>query len=217
MARIRVEGGLGNRLQALLSCRSVFGELEVVWDPTDDVSHAVWSDVFESLKGVTDATGFVENGSWWSVHPDAKPGWEKQYAELMPTTEVMARIFQYKPAREYLAVHIRRTDYVGNVAAHNNMFPPLEHYLDWADNWPGLLIYLATDNGETQRKMMRDPRVLVGATLGGVEEQHYQVRTRQGTAQDAVADMFVCARAKHFLGSPGSSFTETIKRLRDCR
>jgi hypothetical protein len=214
--RLRPLGGLGNRLQAILSYRAVHGKLDVFWAPSDEVSYASWDRVFAPLDDVR----FVEDSSVdvedWAVCQGAPVGWERAYGELIPAMRVLDKLYAPQCVADYLAVHIRRTDYVHNKGAHGGHIVPLVAYHNWALQWPSLSVYLATDNGETQRGL----RALIGhdrvlfQQLDGAEEQGEFDRKRQGTLADAVVDIWRCRGAKAFMGSPGSSFTATIERLR---
>jgi hypothetical protein len=213
--RLNCLGGLCNRLRALLSYRALHGSIEAIWTPEDMVSHAAFLDVFEPLHGVT----FVDaNGGWdvqaWAPAPDAPKGWELGYAELKPVADVRRRIGWGMP---YDAVHIRRTDYLPNMASLGQDVEPINAFLEWASM--SSLLYVATDNGTTQRAVkearQRDGlRTFWATSLDGSDEQGLVDHRRNGTLADAVVDLYMCVDGNKFMGSTGSSFSDTINILR---
>lgn len=217
-------GGLCNRLQAILSYRSAYGPIEVLWERDTPVSHAHFLDVLEPIDGVK----FVERAdtlpeeSWvaedWAICKDAKNGWAAAYQQHLMPTEVWSR----KVARlttdldhRYIAVHARRTDHVPNAEGRGAHVPTDDEIVAWASQWP-LPCYIATDNGETQKRLLEalHPRGVIGKLLEGKEAVAFDDQRRNGELGDAVVDLFVCAMATQFTGTPESSFSETVGRLR---
>lgn len=217
--RLHAVGGLCNRLRAILSYRAVLGDLTVVWEPDEYVSHGRFRDVFLPIQGVD----FVDSG-WWmkedfAPHPDAPAGWEDAYRLLHPVDTVHLRMTQCVESRNsYLAVHIRRTDHVPDVSTHGGNMTPWSDFLEWAKQ-TAEPIYVATDNGVTQRNAYDawPLRFMCCTRLGGSEEQLLTDHSRNGTLADAVVDLFVCSQAREFKGSNASSFTDTIEILRRLR
>lgn len=214
---LHVVGGLANRLRAVLSHRALHGgKLSVVWQPDEYVSHARFLDVFGPLEGVE----FV-NGPWdledYAPAKGAPEGWERAYSELRPVADVQKKIDAIRDFFRggYLACHARKTDHIPN---RGGQVENDETFWSWASRWPRLDLYLATDNGETQRRFLACGRaVRIGCQLGGKELQDIVDHRRNGTLADAVVDLYTCAGATHFLGSRGSSFSDAIVTLRSLR
>ncbi len=218
--RLHCVGGLCNRLRALLSYRALYGAIEVMWYPDQAIAMASWSDVFEPLPGL-EIVPFVQNG-WdaedFAPSPTAPVGWEKSYLELRAKPAIQDRVARIVSGlgSDFCAMHLRRTDHLQNFAGHQGRIESDSAYAAWA-NPLGLPVYLATDNGQTQRRM-RDLLTVpmhIARTLGG--EVTAMDATRNGTLADAVVDLFVCGKSQHFKGSVSSSFSDTIEILRRLR
>jgi hypothetical protein len=213
-------GGVSNRLRAILSYRSVHGHLSVVWDADEYVSHAEWADVFEPIPGVTFVTGRKWDREDYAPTAGALKGWEAAYVDLHPVESIRRHIasVQNSLSGHYLAAHIRRTDHVPDVLARGEKVKPLEDYVAWANQWPDRSLYIATDNGVTQRKMSElRRRSYFAEALPADSEEVRATHARYGTLAAAVTDMFVCAGARGFMGTEASSFTDTIQILRGLR
>jgi hypothetical protein len=212
--RLHAVGGLCNRLRAILSVWAS-GHVEVIWDEDEYVSGAHFLDVFRPIHGLD----FVSAAGGWDVEafapaPGAIPGWENAYRALTPADAIQERL-RRGPPRPYVACHIRRTDHVPNVDTHGGVIRPIEEYVRWAV-FSRRPLYLATDNRETQAKVRSMyPDTWIGCELPeSREEQGLTDHHRNGSLADAVTDLYNCAAAAEFLGSVGSSFTDTIETLR---
>ena len=118
----------------------------------------------------------------------------------------------------FMAMHVRRTDHLSNCIALGQPAEPLSAWTEWANHHPSIPCFIATDNLETQRTLMMvvsRPFIAADMPEGSVENRATQ--HRYGTLADAVVDMFVASRARWFLGSRNSSFTDTINILRGLR
>jgi hypothetical protein len=210
--RLHAIGGLCNRLQAILSYRAAHGgQLEVLWKPDLYVSHALFSDVFEPIPGVTFMTDGGHDKEDWGIDWSAPPDWRSSYALLTPKVPILP------PAGDYVAVHARRTDHIPNMNATGDHKTTDEELRTFVEKYPTLPIYLATDNGETQARWAKDPRVIAGRVLPGTEAQGLTDHHRNGTLDRAVQDLYLCAAAKHFMGTHNSTFTRTIEILRSLK
>lgn len=213
---LRVEGGLCNRIAAILGYRAKHGPLTVVWPLDDIVAHTPFLDVLQPLEGVT----FVHDGSHDAVdyaHPkDVPEDWDMAYRELKPLVPLPTLTMP----RPYDAVHIRRTDFHRMVDKYHGVrVPTTEEIRSWAH--PTRPIWLATDNAQTQHEW-RDRwagRCHIWRQIpSGTEEQDEHDRRRHTGLAHAVVDLFMCVGAERFLGSTlHSTFTHTIERLRFLR
>jgi hypothetical protein len=216
MRSLHAIGGMCNRLRAILSRLTMYGELEVCWRTDQIVSFGHFEEIFQPIEGLTfrpDSSCAEES---LHAHPDAAYGWEAIYTQLKPKDALLGRIARLKPDYDYSAVHIRRTD---NHHVLNTLGLPQTtdgEFIEWIKKAPGPL-YLATDNGVTQRRMLNacaliDKEVIVAETLlidTGSEDKRYT------SLDTAVVDLFMCGGSSYFMGSRfSSSFTNTINILR---
>jgi hypothetical protein len=211
-------GGLCNRLQAILSFRAVHGEVQVLWRRDPPVSNAHFLEVFVPIPGVEFVSCNAFDVEAFHVHKQAPEDWIRQYARLKPLPRLLDEIYEYGSAmhRCYAAMHIRRTDHTPLVIRDKQPVTSDIEFIRWAERQE-IPVYLATDNGQTQRRMQEAIpdvvfRALPGSSMAAIHDTH-----RNGTLSDAVVDLFVCAGAERFKGTHYSSFSETIERMRALR
>ena len=221
---VRALGGLGNRLRVILSrCRE--GDFQFVWPPDAEICFARFEDVFEPLDGVriTDSSEFglkpdiTTTDPLWRSGSWSKPAWQPLYKQLRPKPEISDRISTLlKHLGPFFdAMHVRRTDCIGQ-AERDGVYTPDSAFLDFAQSGSGLL-YLATDNGQTQRRFQSwiGSRLVVGAPIASDEERMPEgCGRRLTTLADAVVDLYVCTKAKRFMPSGSSSFSQTVVWMR---
>ena len=215
---VRAHGGLCNRLRVLLSYRAWRRELTVVWRPDAQCAGARWADVFEPLAGVQfleEDPERVDAFTCDNTH-EAPKGWEAAYRELRlrPAHEDKRRTMRV--AGPYAAIHARRTDARAHAELHG-CYTPDEHLLAWCRGHGGR-VYVATDNGTTQRLLCAALRTMgkqpvTCAPIAEHPEQDMWERRNTPLADSAI-DLFMCAGATAFEGSGDSSFTNTITMLR---
>lgn len=228
-------GGLCNRIQGILSHRAVHGPLRVYWPLNNPVAYGRWEDAFNPLDGVSFV--YLEKGQdapsnapeTFFVHHQAPPDWVLAHGDLKPVPDLRDRILkqcteldEWDIERDppsvrirYNAIHVRRTDFIPHDDGHHGHLEQEDEFVTWGKQWGGR-VYIATDNGETQRWMLEafNGQGRIGTELPGCREQEKGDDKRQGSIQDAVQDLFVCAGAERFKGTRGSSFSETIERMR---
>ena len=221
-SRVAVMGGLCNRIRSILSYRSQYGEIEVLWARSEGVCRSTWADVLEPLEGVTftdigdgpaqDYAGPCDVAPTCGLAPDAKPGWTTAYAELRPTLDVLLLVgacqsMIHCEAPTYQAIHARRTDHVDHSRRYGH-HTTNEELGDWMRPQAGPL-YLATDCLDTREWFASRFR-----TYGPrpVRVTGYDVRST--TLRQAVIDLWMCVGASAFRGSWFSSFSETIEAIR---
>jgi len=214
---IYAHGGLANRLRVILSFRSVYGPIDVLWKTDTQVSGARFVDVFEPLKNVRFVyTTETFDTSTCHPCPEAKPGWQNSYRELTLLPAHRATLASLTANRPYSAVHIRRTDHV-QLAKSYDKFTTDDQFVAWLRNAHSP-IYLATDNGSTQAQFLAEiaetgKQVIVHGRIREHAEQDKHDHRNTGLA-DAAIDLFACAGAAWFMGSGASSFSDTATMLR---
>lgn len=226
---ICAEHGLCNRLRAVLSYRLMAlaqgRELLVVWR-IDDACNGLFLDCFSPLPGVS----FVEVAPMWDpepelaneTHPDVGPSAEVDgYRLLVPTAAIKAEVARRVRglAPPYASVHIRRTDF-------STFFGPefavrgqttdgaFQDFLDH-ERRVGLNVFIATDCEETSQRFRARYDARLGAEPSAAHTFSHDA-LRQTSLHDAVVDLFMCASSECecFMGSRGSSFSDTVRHLR---
>jgi hypothetical protein len=216
--------GLCNRLRAVLSyrvaCHKHGRQLLVIWRP-DAPCPARFLDLFLPIPGVvfldSPPDGQPLDGVLRTMdyHSAVKGKAEEEahcYASLEPTPSLRARIEAQlaENGPRFRAIHVRRTDHVNNhlVPCHR-ADAEFEAFADGRDE--NVALYAATDNATSQRHYLE--------RYGDACKVHRRIQPtsalRQTALCDACVDIFTCAAATDgFLGSHGSSFSETIRRVR---
>jgi hypothetical protein len=205
-------GGLANRLRGIFSRYSP--GMKVVWTRTWDIAGAHFLDVFEPVDGIEfigHPGGHVDESCGASDSPE---NWHRHYALLQPIEPLRQRIEQAcEKLGDYVAMHVRRTDHV-KLAIVLGRYTKDEEFIAWAQTRPGK-VFIATDNLETRWIMIRalpERFACQGNMVRSAATQHYS--RRYNSLGDAVVDLFVCARAREFMGSAHSSFSELVVALR---
>ncbi len=217
--RLRAMGGLANRAQAILSYLHVYGELEVEWRE-DQAGPGHPRDVFQPIRGVT----WVEprepvfthhggpvklaDGTIADNHPhgEARSGWISLYHELRLLPE------HTLPETPYIAMHMRRTDFLPLARKMRCMRDDVAFYA-WASQQCAP-VFLATDNASTQHEMiarLHPQQVITLGDLGDVDEHD----VRNSDLSRSARDLFACVAADRFYGTPGSSYTRMIEIMRE--
>lgn len=213
-------GGLCNRLQAVLSYRSLHRPLIVEWsDLVQAGGHFL--DAFEPLEGVE----FRDGPNWPVTHhggqmtigevvadngwcPGAPKAWLNTYRDLKLRPHLRERLI--KPP--YSAIHVRRTDHIPFAMGMGKLTVDAE-FRAWCDYTPGP-IFIATDNGTTQREFVSylGERAIIQAPIPEHANQNLHDH-RNTDIGSAAVDLFICAGAEKFKGTPLSSFSRTIEHL----
>jgi hypothetical protein len=221
---ICVQEGLCNRIRAVLSYWSAHPNrpLIVAW-PANEFCDGPFLDFFQPLPGVQFAfepedlpSGMQlrQEHMVFEAHPDIK-GTDAEiamYAALKPLKGIAAEIERRKPsAATYVAAHIRRTDHwtAGITEEQQTSDASFESFFERHASTDAL--FLATDNADTQRRFARRFGSLCHKPIAT------RIDLRQTEVRDAVIELFVCADARVFAGSYGSSFSDTIAHLRSVR
>jgi hypothetical protein len=214
-------GGLCNRLQAIVSYRSVHADLKVVWQTDAVVSHQHFLDVFDPLHGVE----FVK-GSWtdedWDICKGAPSFWQNGYLDLRLREHLQIRVARAleQTGIPFTAMHVRRSDHMKHSADLGGMTPD-SAFTTWARLMPGR-VFLATDNRITRdnfRASLGDRVVSVAEFLRSPpsEDATFPERLRQTSLEDAAVDLFTCSFSRWFMGSNYSTFSMTADVLRGLR
>jgi hypothetical protein len=210
-------GGLNNRIRVILSylykANKEGKKLRVIWirdgECPDD-----YDNLFEPLdntKIITYRDDDIDFETW--QHENEEYIKEKYPKFLIPILTIRNTIDEYKQLlnNNYIACHIRRTDIVMHEGQPWYKPKTDDEYMDFIDSYDNKLkIYIATDNKDTQDVFIKKygDRLVIKKIVPSKE-------LRQTSIQDAVVDMYICVDAKYFLGSHGSSFSDSILYLRE--
>jgi hypothetical protein len=216
IVRVRAIGGLANRLRVALSYRGTYPRVEVVWVADGEIAGAHFRDVFrDTIDGLT----FVDEPRGDEVVttdplPHARSGWWELYRDLRlhdPWSRLYDELRAALP-KPFAAMHIRRTDMPGAGGEGESD----ADFVRWANEQPGH-VYLATDNGTTQKTMLarceRPERIVLAGKI--LEHADQDASNRRNTSLGwAAVDLFTCARSSAFKGCNASSFSHLVMRLR---
>ena len=216
-------GGLGNRLRMILSCYKYALSnnklLKVYWKVNNEVSFSKFTDVFKPIKGITFIYEY-NNEPVDYTSPDNcsvldKAGeFEYLYRYLQPNDNINGTIQNLinKTGKKYISMHIRRTDHIVMAENHNQYVSDTE-YIDFINNYPGYNIYLACDNRATQDKFINlyGNRIIINNRITDNNN------LRKTSLEDSVIDIFMCVYSQFFKSAGYSSFSDTIKILREVK
>lgn len=213
--------GLNNKLRVTLAYLYVanveYKKLRIIWIK-DDQCPENFDNLFQPINNIE----FIYTDIVPNDIIDYNVGWTtedrylkyKYFKHLKPIKIIQDKIDQTKKllGNNYIACHIRRTDIVTMkkyFGANFTMNGDDEYIKFINDLDKNLNIYIATDNQDTQQKFI---------DIYGDRITYKKIvksdKLRQTSVQDAVKDMYICAGAKYFMGSPWSSFTDSIEEIR---
>ena len=164
------------------------------------------------------ALGATSEAERWMSEREAN-----MYLQLVPVLAIRRVIAETKGRCDvdYAAVHVRRTDHValwGVSTPDAEFFAFLDRALPFLDTLqpatkPLSAVYVATDNAASQAAF--------GSRYGGAARirtlapiDAHATALRHTSVSDAVVDLFVCAGARVFKGTRGSSFSDVIWLMR---
>lgn len=206
-------GGLCNRLRVVLSwlrkAKSEGRKLYAYWS-IDVACNGLFSKYFKPINNLQ----MFE----WKPSPDRVVDYDGFYAcgpfdakDLQLQSGLQERVDEFKrQLGEYDAIHVRRTDLTSVAIRDGNYMDDSEFFaFIKASERP---IYLATDNLETQRlyreKFGQKIRIMYEIPASRVNVM------RQTPLEYAIMDLYMCAGARNFMGTAGSSFSEFIDIMR---
>jgi hypothetical protein len=210
-------GGLNNRIRVLLSyfykANIENKKLKVIWIKDGECPDE-YNNLFEPIEPIVIINIKEEDVDFetWTNDNDIYVT-EKYLKLLVPILSIRNTIDEYKERlnNNYIACHIRRTDIVMHEGQPWYKPKTDQEYMKFIDSHDNnLKIYIATDNKDTQDVFIKKygDRLVIKKIIPSNE-------LRQTSIQDAVVDMYICVDAKYFLGSSGSSFSDTILYMRE--
>lgn len=205
------KGGLGNRLRVIFSfwcfCQTKDLKLQIVWEK-DKYCSGLFSEYFLEIPDV-----IFKNSkeSFLSTSRRLKTISDDIYINSLKNLKLnnqMQNILNnyLDLLEEFDAVHIRRTDHV-KLAKKHQKFIELEKFEEFIKKSKN--IFLATDCNKTQEYLLK-------------KYNHINVfnkiidnkKLRKTSLKNSIIDMFICIKAKDFMGTPFSSFSDIIRYKR---
>ena len=216
---VKTQAGLCNRLYVLLSylklAQSLNKKLKIHWQP-DKFCNGFFLDYFKPIPDVvferTNPTNNIFGDGLFSTHPDYADlyalDWNKLIVNDILTQQIEKRIEQL--GANYIAVHISRTDAIRD-AIRKGLYTDDNQYIDFIKkNSKNHNLYIATDNTQTVIKFNQIFKSIVKCKSPNMNVN----QVRQTSLDDAIIDIFVCAKANKFMGTKCSSFSQVIECLR---
>ena len=215
MITIQPTGGLCNYLRVIFSyyeyTRKNNLELNIIWIETNKCP-GYFLDYFEPIPHVSFKKYIDKN-----VKIDYKgcyvmENFKPKYDKLKLKSHIEKIVFDKLDIlnKNYISVHIRRTDHI-ELAKEKNFYTNDEEFIDFLDKSDNNKnIYIATDNEITYNKFKKKYQNRIKFDYHKTVED----ALRQTSLQDAIIDIYMCVYSDDFKGSGWSSFSGLIKSLR---
>lgn len=117
--------------------------------------------------------------------------------------------------KNYNAIHVRTTrDFITYLKTINKKPTTFNRFDLFLEKNSENQCYISTDQVETQKYFTTKYNHVYFNSLLKEQNCDLDIQTRYSSIQDAVIDLFVCTKSKLFLGTPVSTFSDTIIQLR---
>jgi len=210
---IVTNGGLCNRLRTIFTYyRKASMEkkkLIVIWK-IDIACPGFFLDYFDPIDNIS---FFKDNSNNYSIDYNGVFGYpdftnNKLYSKLKLLSHIDEKVKTNIKLfnNNYISIHVRRTDFI--TSGRNIKYSFYEEFL----NKNNQIIYLATDNRDTQNYFINKYKDRI-KMINLIDSKNNQLRNT--TLENSIIDIYICVYSQNFLGTPGSSFSELIYRLRD--
>jgi len=208
-------GGLCNYLRVIFSYYRMAVEknekLVVIWRQTD-VCTGFFLDYFHPVEGIEFISHNINNykHDYRGCYPHANYAPDYTKLKVLEKIKSIILIKQQELEYNYIAVHIRRTDFIPS-AISRNVYVSDEDFCRFIDKNLIKNLYIATDNKETYDTFKSKYNSYIPFnyhnTLIGVR--------RHTSLEDSIIDLYMCVYALEFMGSKHSSFSDLINALRE--
>jgi hypothetical protein len=193
MLYIKPTGGLGNYLRVIFSwlakARHQNERLTVVWERTA-ACNGYYDELFEPVKDMTVVRWTTKSLNYEGCMSCGDYSLVKELVFKIPLAI----------ESEEAAIHIRGTDF------GSPQLEPFEKFIESID----APTFLATDDAMIQKHLLTK----YSSKLKVRETIRDNGALRLTSLKHAIIDMYTCVKAKRFLGTKNSSFTDIIMLLR---
>jgi len=195
----------------------------VLWQNSKDCP-GIYLDYYEPLPNVNFVTSIKPGvkidyiGNYW--HPDFNPylaDGKLGFYDKLKLKSYMENIVSdkiNKLGKNYISVHIRRTDHV-ILAKSKSKYTTDDDFIEFIDKHDSNSnIYIATDNLETYNKFKKLYPDRIKFDYHKEENKNVKKCERTTSLQDAIIDLHMCISSVEFKGSGFSSFSGLISCVR---
>jgi len=214
MIVIKTIAGLCNRLRAMFSyllfARKNNKKLKVAWSVGADCNGR-FQDYFYVPNDVILASrhfGNIDYNGCFHTHSDFGGVYLYNDLKLLPHMEEKINEKRQQLGK-YISVHIRRTDHI-NLAKEQKTYTEEQAYIEFINGYPEYNVYIATDNLETQQFFYN----LYKDRIKVIKHIESSTKLRQTSLEEAIIDLYLCIYSDKFMGTPYSSYTDTILSIR---
>lgn len=217
--------GFSNRLRVIMAFKTLQPKLnkkiKVYWDNKDCDN---FLDIFQPIHNIDFVTPQSKyNYIGYESYPDILKKYGMSYSynkeidvyknlKLLPKIQnIVDNFIRNNSLKDGISLHIRRTDH-SKLAKNKGKYTTDEDFYNFIELFPSNTpIFLATDNLNTQLQFLDKYRGRIY-----VYKMIYPTKNlRQTSLKDSVIDIFICSKIKNFKGSGYSSFSDTIKILKN--
>lgn len=217
MITIQPIGGLCNYLRTIFSyyeyTRKNNLELNVIWLKTD-ACPGYFLDYFEPIPHVSFKKQVDKDVKIDYKGYAIKKGFSPKYDKLKLKSYIKKIVFDKIKIlnKNYISVHIRRTDHK-KIAKKTNNYTNNKEFIDFLDKSDNNKnIYIATDNKITYNKFKKKYKNRIKFKY---HKENKDSTLRHTSLQDAIIDIYMCVYSDDFMGSGWSSFSKLIEKLRE--
>ena len=210
---VQPTGGLCNYLRVIFSyykkAKEENKKLVVIWNITK-ACNGYFLDYFQPITDMLfdyDNTKYFIDYKGCSVNQHFLPDYSS--LKLLPYMSDLLEERQNKLNKNYISIHVRRTDHVTLAKKHKKYTHDNEFY-NFIESVSDAYVYMATDDLNTYNKFKEKYNEKLLLNYHDVLHNSY----RQTSLKNAIIDLYMCVHSIKFMGSQFSSFSDLIEEIR---